>query len=252
MVAFGLIGGAGVLWWVLRSHSGLVVEHSDLADIQSEMLPIVESLSDVPSENIPAIENQSHGPMDATRPAPLLDTHAQPVVVPSGETVSATQANKEATSFAVLEKLVRFGFSGDVRKTSNIDTVVLHSSFNNQGGDRYAVDTVIEIWKSYGVAPHFLIDRAGVVYRLVSEKHIAYHAGVSAMPDGRENVNNFSLGVEILNAEDDAYTKAQYQAVRDLLAYLKKTYPITHVVGHADIAPGRKSDPWNFDWERVK
>lgn len=156
------------------------------------------------------------------------------------------------SAFNIRQHLVSFGFEKVGRKVADIDTVVLHTSFNNQGGDRYAVDRVIDIWKSYGVAPHFLIDRAGVVHRLVSEKNIAYHAGVSAMPDGRENVNNFSLGVEILNAKDDQYTEEQYQAVSDLLAYLQETYPITHVVGHADIAPGRKSDPWNFDWGRIK
>ena len=90
-------------------------------------------------------------------------------------------------------KPVSFGFEKR-RKSRDIDTVVLHSSFNNRGGDRYSVDKVIGIWKSYGVAPHFLIDRKGNVYRLVDEKNIAYHAGVSEMKDGRRNVNDFLSG----------------------------------------------------------
>lgn len=170
------------------------------------------------------------------------------------ETVTKTDFRSEIESrpFWLQRKPVSFGFEKAQRKSQDIDTIVLHSSFNNQGGDRYSVDKVIGIWKSYGVAPHFLIDRKGNVYQLVDEENVAYHAGVSEMKDGRKNVNDFSFGVEILNAEDDGYTDAQYGAIRDLVAYLKGTYPIKYVVGHDDIAPGRKTDPWNFDWKRIR
>jgi hypothetical protein len=150
----------------------------------------------------------------------------------------------------IVHRLVSFGYAESSGR--RIETVVLHSSYNNQGGDRYSVDKVIDIWKSYEVAPHYMIDRKGDIFRLVEDEDIAYHAGNSKMPDGRTNVNGFSIGVEILNAEDDEYTAAQYEAVNDLIAYLKKKYGVKYVVGHADIAPGRKTDPWNFDWKRVK
>lgn len=175
----------------------------------------------------------------------------------SPETIVTPPVKHEAVSETIPQSLqlqrkpVSFGFEKAQRKSQDIDTIVLHSSFNNQGGDRYSVDKVIGIWKSYGVAPHFLIDRKGNVYQLVDEENVAYHAGVSEMKDGRKNVNDFSFGVEILNAEDDGYTDAQYGAIRDLVAYLKGTYPIKYVVGHDDIAPGRKTDPWNFDWKRL-
>jgi N-acetyl-anhydromuramyl-L-alanine amidase AmpD len=101
------------------------------------------------------------------------------------------------------------------------------------------------------VSAHYLIDRRGTVYRLVDDKDIAYHAGTSKMPDGRKNVNDFSIGIEMMNTEDGQYTKAQYAAVNSLVDSLKSRYPIKSVVGHADIAPGRKTDPWNFDWKRL-
>ncbi len=177
------------------------------------------------------------------------------VVVPMVSQVEGTGDGRIASTsaeFTIQKRLLVFGFGQAHRKSQDIDTIVLHSSFNNQGGDRYSVDKVIGIWKNYEVAPHFVIDRKGDVYRLVDEENIAYHAGVSEMKDGRKNVNDFSLGVEILNAEDDEYTDAQYGAVRDLVAYLKEAYPIKYVVGHDDIAPGRKTDPWNFDWKRIR
>jgi hypothetical protein len=151
----------------------------------------------------------------------------------------------------IIEKKVDFGF-GVPEKKRSIDTVVLHASYNSLGGDVYSVDTVVDIWKSYEVAPHYMIDRKGTIYRLVDDVNIAYHAGVSKMPDGRTNVNDFSIGVEILNTKDDKYTSAQYDAVNDLIAYLKGKHSIKTVVGHADIAPGRKDDPWNFDWKKVR
>lgn len=163
-----------------------------------------------------------------------------------------SQSKKQLELSGLRKQLVDFGFEKSARKAQDIDTIVLHSSFNNQGGDQYSVEKVISIWKSYGVAPHFLIDRKGRIYQLVDEENIAYHAGVSEMKDGRKNVNDFSLGVEILNAEDDTYTDAQYGAVKSLVVYLKETYPIKYVVGHDDIAPGRKTDPWNFDWKRIR
>lgn len=156
----------------------------------------------------------------------------------------------QKSEIAIKDRFVSFGYAESSGR--KIDTVVLHSSYNNQGGDRYSVDKVIGIWKEYQVAPHYMIDRKGNTYRLVEDKNIAYHAGVSKMPDGRTNVNAFSIGVEILNAEDDDYTAAQYGAVNELIAYLKKAYGVKYVVGHDNIASGRKTDPWNFDWKKLK
>jgi N-acetyl-anhydromuramyl-L-alanine amidase AmpD len=167
---------------------------------------------------------------------------------PTTDNVVAKEA--KAAKEAVQDRLVSFGYAESSGR--KIDTVVLHSSYNNQGGERYSVDKVIDIWKSYSVAPHYLIDRKGNILRLVEDKNIAYHAGVAKMPDGRTDVNAFSIGVEILNGEDDEYTAVQYKAVNDLVASLKKQYGVKYVVGHADIAPGRKTDPWNFDWKRLK
>lgn len=169
----------------------------------------------------------------------------------NGDKSTVNSEQKTVGKLTIVDRLVDFGFSPGPA-TRKIDTIVLHSSYNSTGGDVYSVDKVIGIWKSYGVAPHYLIDRSGKIYRLVRDRDIAYHAGVSEMPDGRKNVNDFSLGIELLNTKDGTYTDAQYATVNDLIASLKGKYPIKNVVGHQDIAPDRKDDPWNLEWKRVK
>jgi N-acetyl-anhydromuramyl-L-alanine amidase AmpD len=159
------------------------------------------------------------------------------------KTVSGNDAPK-----GVIQRLVGFGYEeGNGRK---IDTVVLHSS-HAVSGDPYDVSAVIALWKSYGVAPHYMIARDGTIYQLVADKNIAYHAGDSKMPDGRTGVNNFSIGVEILNTKTDDYTSAEYSAVKKLIGILEGKYGNLKVVGHDTIAPGRKTDPWNFDWDKL-
>ena len=157
-------------------------------------------------------------------------------------------ANK-AGKIIIKDRLVSWGFTeANGRK---IDTIILHSSYDAMGNNPYSVSGLISEYKQYGVSPHYLIDRKGNIYRLVEDKNIAWHAGVSKVPDGRANVNNFSIGIEIMNTKTDDYTKQQYQATQNLIDYLKKEYKIKYVLGHNDIASGRKTDPWNFEWSKI-
>lgn len=166
----------------------------------------------------------------------------------ANETSEVKAANE---AVPIVNRLMNSGFTVS-SKSRSIDTIVLHSSYDLLGKDQYSVSGVIKEYQDYGVSAHYLIDRKGTIYRLVEDKNIAYHAGVSKMPDGRQNVNDFSIGIEMLNTETGQFTAAQYTAVNNLIASLKKQYPIRSVVGHQDIAPDRKTDPWNFDWKKVK
>lgn len=167
-------------------------------------------------------------------------------------TISNQQSTpQEASEASVTDRLMTTGFAVP-SKARAIDTIVLHSSYNPNEGEAYGVSELVKIYESYSVSAHYLIDRSGKIYRLVEDKNIAYHAGASKMPDGRKDVNNFSIGIEMMNKENTQFTKAQYEAVNDLVASLKKKYGIKHVVGHGDIAPTRKTDPWNFDWKKLK
>ena len=103
------------------------------------------------------------------------------------------------------------------------------------------------------VSAHLLIDRCGEATQFVSFDDRAWHAGVSTY-QGRNNCNDFSIGIELEGTDDLAYTDAQYGALRQILALLRRHYGLADdaVVGHSDIAPGRKTDPGAaFDWVRI-
>lgn len=150
----------------------------------------------------------------------------------------------------IIQNLVSWGYASS--KSRSIDTIIIHSSYDAIGNKPYDTEGLIKEYKQYGVAAHYLIDRKGVIYRLVADENIAYHAGESKVPDGRTNVNNFSLGIELMNTEKDSYTSAQYDSLNNLISKLKKNYKIKYVLGHKDIAPGRKADPWGLNWDKVR
>lgn len=163
-----------------------------------------------------------------------------------------TVAPEPSTSaVAITDRLVSFGFRTPPQSRS-IDTVVLHSSYNASGGTVYDLDKIIGQYERYGVGAHYLIDRGGQVWRLIAERDIAYHAGESKMPDGRKNVNDFSIGIELIATEDSGFTEEQYTTVNELIADIKTRHDIEDIVGHGDIAPKRKTDPWKFDWKKLK
>lgn len=102
------------------------------------------------------------------------------------------------------------------------------------------------------VSAHFLVRRDGEVIQFVPCSRRAWHAGVSNWR-GHERCNDFSIGIELEGCDRVAFEDAQYLALKRLLAELRRRYPIEAVVGHNEIAPGRKTDPGPcFDWERVR
>ena len=97
--------------------------------------------------------------------------------------------------------------------------------------------------------------RDGSLVQFVSLNDRAWHAGKSVW-QGREACNDYSIGIECEGTDDVPYTNEQYAALRELLPRLSEAYPaITadRIVGHSDVAPGRKTDPGpSFDWSRVR
>jgi N-acetyl-anhydromuramyl-L-alanine amidase AmpD len=106
------------------------------------------------------------------------------------------------------------------------------------------------------VSAHFIVGRDGRVVQMVPVEKRAWHAGASVL-DGVHSVNDFSVGIEIVNLNDgkDPYTVEQYQAVAGILRFLRSRYdvPDARIVSHAQIAtpPGRKSDPQGLDFARI-
>ncbi len=102
------------------------------------------------------------------------------------------------------------------------------------------------------VSAHFFIRRHGEVIQFVPCGLRAWHAGVSVWR-GRERCNDFSVGVELEGCDRLSFADPQYERLSELVLALRSRYPIADVVGHADIAPGRKTDPGpNFDWELLR
>ena len=105
------------------------------------------------------------------------------------------------------------------------------------------------------VSAHCLISRTGEVTQYVSFKDRAWHAGVSTYC-GKENCNDFSIGIELEGTDKTEFSPAQYQALVKTTRQIITLYPkITpeRIVGHSDIAPGRKTDPGvGFDWDKYK
>jgi len=103
------------------------------------------------------------------------------------------------------------------------------------------------------VSAHALIRRDGEIVQYVPFGERAWHAGKSEYR-GRSACNDFSIGVELEGAQDIAYTDAQYTQLAVLTRVLLDAYATLtpeHIVGHSDVAPGRKDDPWpSFDWAR--
>ncbi len=103
------------------------------------------------------------------------------------------------------------------------------------------------------VSSHLLIRRDGTLLQFVPLERRAWHAGVSSFR-GRIRCNDFSVGIELEGTDDRPYTEAQYRTLARTAARIRRHFPaITpdRIVGHSDIAPGRKTDPGPaFDWPR--
>ncbi|MDG3088977.1 1,6-anhydro-N-acetylmuramyl-L-alanine amidase AmpD [Vibrio hannami] len=105
------------------------------------------------------------------------------------------------------------------------------------------------------VSAHCLIKRCGEIVQFVPFNKRAWHAGKS-MFAGRENCNDFSIGIELEGTDLDSYTENQYQVLAKLTRSLQIHYPhisSERITGHQYIAPIRKSDPGLvFDWRKYK
>ena len=101
------------------------------------------------------------------------------------------------------------------------------------------------------VSSHFLIRRDGALEQFVSCDARAWHAGASDF-FGRPRCNDFSIGIELEGTDDARFEPPQYETLAELVSALMERYPIDALAGHADIAPGRKTDPGpHFDWRRL-
>ena len=144
---------------------------------------------------------------------------------------------------------------------TSIDLIVLHSISlppGEYGGPEIeALFTNTLDWEAHPyfgqirgmeVSAHFVIRRDGKLIQFVSCDDRAWHAGRSHYR-GRDNCNDFSIGIELEGLEGEPFEAAQYHALHQVCRALEQHYPVRHIAGHEHIAPGRKQDPGSgFDW----
>jgi len=140
------------------------------------------------------------------------------------------------------------------RGGARIDTIVLHHTAG--GGTAQDVGRQFQKPKPE-VSSHYIVDKEGTIVQAVDDKARAFHAGKSVFK-GRQDVNDFSIGIELVNRGDgkDPFTEKQYHALGKLVAYLQSEYgiPRDRITGHKDVAlpRGRKTDPAaNFSYARL-
>jgi len=105
------------------------------------------------------------------------------------------------------------------------------------------------------VSAHLLLRRDGAIVQYVPFAQRAWHAGVSCYK-GRESCNDYSIGIELEGADDLNYEDVQYRVLQQLIKVLCQSYPgirQDRIVGHSDVAAGRKTDPGPaFDWSKIR
>lgn len=147
----------------------------------------------------------------------------------------------------------------------NIDLIVLHSISlppGQYGGSEVAQLFTNQLdWSAHpyfktieglAVSAHFFVRRHGDLQQFVSTLDRAWHAGASSYR-GRDNCNDYSIGIELEGIEGDLFEAGQYDTLYALCAALMQSFPIAHIAGHEHIAPGRKADPGTgFDWAALR
>ncbi len=136
------------------------------------------------------------------------------------------------------------------RASGAIDMLVLH--YTGMISCEHALARLCDAQAK--VSAHYLIDEMGLVYRLVAEERRAWHAGVSSWAGARD-INSRSIGIELVNPGHELgyrnFPVLQMQALAELCRGIQSRHAIAanRVLGHSDVAPGRKRDPGElFDW----
>ncbi|MBT3195856.1 MAG: 1,6-anhydro-N-acetylmuramyl-L-alanine amidase AmpD [Candidatus Ruthia sp.] len=151
------------------------------------------------------------------------------------------------------------------RPDNEISLVVIHNislppgEFNNDYIEQFFTNQLdfnkhayFQNIKEMQVSAHLLIKRDGSSIQFVPFDQRAWHAGESSFKD-QNNCNDYSIGIELEGSDNLAYEAVQYQSLKIILNLLKAHYPIEAVVGHSDIAPGRKTDPGKaFNWDEIQ
>ncbi|WP_291725325.1 N-acetylmuramoyl-L-alanine amidase [Bernardetia sp.] len=182
----------------------------------------------------------------------------------------------------VASKLLSDRCSHNRSADANITHVMLHFCSNaaQNPTNPYNLKDILNIFETYKVSAHYIIDREGVIHHLVNENRAAHHAGkghLSHEAHRHNDLNGRSIGIEMMaigtqsemskfistasyskiDKNDIGFTEAQYKALDRLLKDIESrhtdiSHDRQHIVGHDEYAPSRRSDPGSlFDWAKI-
>jgi len=145
-------------------------------------------------------------------------------------------------------------FSKKTRKNKDIKIIVIHYT-----GMQSKIESIKRLLNTrHKVSCHYLIDRKGLILKMVDENKVAWHAGKSKWKNFN-SLNKNSIGIELVNRGHDfgyeEFTNKQINKLIRLCLNLKRKYKIknSNILGHSDIAPLRKKDPGEkFPWKKLK
>jgi N-acetyl-anhydromuramyl-L-alanine amidase AmpD len=188
----------------------------------------------------------------------------------------------QADKPTIVKKNLPNKCSRERNTADNITHIMLHfcSDANEAPENPHQIDKVLATFEEIGVSAHYLVDREGVIYELVPENRVAYHAGKGKLPFApfyENSMNGHSIGIEMLGigtveemtmffskekykqikTTDIGFTNKQYTALNCLIEDLLNRYPTIkkdrqHIVGHDQYAPSRRTDPGSlFAWEKI-
>lgn len=141
------------------------------------------------------------------------------------------------------------------RNGTDIDAIMLHHTAGSTASG------AAQALNSRGLSAHYVIDKDGTIYQMVGDERRAFHAGAGSIRGDGRDINDRSIGIEIVNLGNgtDPYTEAQYRALEKLVPYLTNRYdiPTRNIVGHSETGnpnrPASRPEPSrNFDWERIR
>jgi N-acetylmuramoyl-L-alanine amidase len=170
---------------------------------------------------------------------------AQYVNPPTGTAAQPSVATPDAsalninTDYTADSNSSAKGRGGD----GKISGIILHST---DAGEKSSRETLTH----GGVSAHYLVTEDGRIYNLVSDEDTAYHAGKTTGQYAGYNNSN-TIGIEQVHIDGQPWAPAQVAATARLVAHLKNKYGVVDdgILGHSDVAPGRKQDPLNFPWK---
>lgn len=132
------------------------------------------------------------------------------------------------------------------KKSPNFSGIMIPSyliiHYDGSGNATGAIDWMINSRGKEAVSAHLHISRDGNVVQLVPFNRVAWHAGVSSWK-GISGLNSYSIGIELQNTGGQQYTSKQLEVLTEVAKALVSAYKLKEILGHSDIAPGRKIDP---------